>query len=70
MKESRSSQMLELLKSKSDSWVSAATLAGLLGVSTRQIRKYVAAVNDGLSVPVILSSFIIRMNCKKTIGTA
>ena len=32
MKESRSSQMLELLKSKSDSWVSAATLAGLLGM--------------------------------------
>lgn len=65
MKESRSSQMLELLKSKSDSWVSAATLAGLLGVSTRQIRKYVAAVNDGLSVPVILSSDKGYQLCQK-----
>ena len=65
MKESLSSQMLELLKSKSDSWFSAATLAGLLGVSTRQIRKYVAAVNNGLSVPVILSSDKGYQLCQK-----
>ena len=56
MKESRVTQMLELLKAKPEIWIRAASLAGLLGVSTRQIRKYVAAVNDGFALPVILSS--------------
>ena len=56
MKESRVTQMLELLKAKPEIWIRAASLAGLLGVSTRQIRKYVAALNEGFALPVILSS--------------
>ena len=45
MKQSRQDKMLEVLK-RSDSWVSAATLAKMLGVSERTVRNYVSQLGQ------------------------
>ena len=46
MEENRQNLLLEYMVKKSDTWIKAQTLADKLNVSTRQIRKYIAAINN------------------------
>ncbi|WP_281627668.1 HTH domain-containing protein [Traorella massiliensis] len=44
MKETQTSKLVNYLLQEKDHWISSALLSDYLSVSTRQIRKYVAAL--------------------------
>lgn len=46
MGESRQERLLEYMIKESDTWIKAQKLADMLEVSTRQIRKYITAINE------------------------
>lgn len=56
MKETQTSKLVNYLLQEKDHWISSALLSDYLSVSTRQIRKYVAALNQNLDRPLIISS--------------
>lgn len=56
MGKSRQSDLLEYMTKESDTWIKAQKLADLLGVSTRQIRKYIAAINAPCDGFVLIES--------------
>lgn len=56
MKERKTEKLLDYLLSEKDRWVSAGLLSDYLSVSDRQIRKYIAAINQNAQTPLILSS--------------
>ncbi len=55
MKPSKSTKLLTYLVSEADHWTSASLLSNYLSVSTRQIRKYIAAINQDAGAALILS---------------
>lgn len=56
MGESRQKQLLDYMVKEGDKWVNAQILAGILGVSTRQIRKYIVAINERCEDFVLIES--------------
>lgn len=56
MEENRQNLLLEYMVKKSDTWIKAQTLADKLNVSTRQIRKYIAAINDVCDDCILIKS--------------
>lgn len=55
MKQSKSQKLLTYLVSESDRWFPSSILADYLSVSTRQIRKYITAINQEAGMPLIIS---------------
>lgn len=55
MKSNKEEKLLEYLISEKGHWISASILSDYLSVSTRQVRKYIATVNEAADTPLILS---------------
>lgn len=56
MGESRQSSLFRYMVKESNKWIKAQKLADMFDVSTRQIRKYIAAINEKCSEFTLIES--------------